>query len=270
MVRMIAGGAILLCAPHASAQDVYASAKRDIITHEDFRVRVSAALLLGKSRDPNARGPLERALVDPHPAVRTASAAGLGALGDKLAIAALERQLASDASDSVKSQVRTSLERLKGPPPPSLVGVAYLVQLGTMKNSTPVRGEALAGILRQATKQKAGTFPKVAVADATDAVIFRQAMDKKVPVLALDGTILKLAQGTSGQLVTLQAQVEFSLRRVSDQTLKGLLTGSATAMDSVRNMGNLARMSELQDQAVEAAVESALRGADKSLALALH
>jgi hypothetical protein len=259
----------LLAIGHASAEDVFATAKKDVIVAQDFRVRVSAALLLGKSKDPTSRGPLERGLTDAHPAVRSASAAALNALGEKDAIPALERQLAADSSESVKSQIRTSLEHLRAPVL-SVVGMSYVVQLGSMKNSTAVRGDALAQVLRKATKEKASTIPKTVVADFGDVATVKAATDKKVPVLALDGTVLKLTQGTSGQAVTCQAQVEFSLRRVSDQTLKGLLTGSATSMDSVRALGNQARIAELQDQAVEAAVESALRGADVSMALALH
>src|SRR6185436_367181 len=110
---------------------------------QDFRVRVSSALLLGRSKDPTARGPLERGLADPHPAVRSASAAALNALGEKDAIPALERQLVAESSESVKSQIRTSLERLKAPVV-SMVGASYVVQLGSMKNSTSVRGDALA------------------------------------------------------------------------------------------------------------------------------
>jgi hypothetical protein len=147
--------------------------------------------------------------------------------------------------------------------------VSYVVAIGTMKNSTTVRGEALAAVLRNATKQKASSMPKVAVADVGDALVMKQAFEKKVPVLALDGVVLKISQGQNGNLVTLQAQVEFSLRRVSDQSLKGLLSGSATAMDSVRAIGNQARMAELQDQAIAGAVESALRNADVSMTLAL-
>jgi hypothetical protein len=66
-------------------------------------------------------------------------------------------------------------------------------------------------------------------------------------------------------MMSFQAQVEFSLRKVADQSLRGLLSGSATAMGSG---GGQQRIAELQDQAVEAAVESALHNADKSLALA--
>lgn len=271
VVRTLATCAAFICLlaiTHASAEDIVSTAKRDVIAASDFRVRVSAALLLGKSKDPTARGPLERGLGDGHPAVRSASAAALNALGEKDAIPALERALASDSSESVKSQIRTSLEHLRGPTT-TIVGASYVVQLGTMKNSTAVRGDALAQVLRKATKEKASSLPKTVVADIGDAATLKAATDKKVPVLALDGTVLKIVQGTNGGAVTCQAQVEFALRRVSDQTLKGLLTGSATSMDSVRSVGNQARIAELQDQAVEAAVESALRGADITMSLAL-
>jgi len=254
----------------AAAEDVYTTAKRDIITHEDFRVRVSAALLLGKSHDASARAPLERALSDSSPAVRIAAAAALGALGEKEAVSALEQQASKEPSESVKSQIKTSIERLKAPATPSLAGASYLVQLGTMKNSTSVRGEALAQVLHQATKTKASAIPKVVVAEASDAAVLKEATTKKLPVLALDGTVLKITQGTSGQAITCQAQVEFSLRRVSDQSLKGLLTGSATSMDSTRALGDQQRIAQLQNQAVEAAVDSALHNADKTMALALH
>lgn len=277
--RVVCAVAVLVCAlsaEHARADDPYANAKRDVIAAQDFRVRVAAALALGKSKDTSgARPPLEKALGDGHPAVRSAAAAGLGALGDKDAIPALERQLSSDASDSVKSQIRTSLERLKGggaaagAQPVSLAGVQIVVQLGTMRNSTSVRGEQLAQVLRSATKSKAQAIPHVAVAEVGDAALLKQAVDKKVPVVALDGAVLKLAQGQSGQTVTFQAQVEYSLRRVSDQSLKGLLTGSASAYDSSRGLSQT-RVAELQDQAVQAAVESALRGADKSMQLAIR
>jgi hypothetical protein len=278
--RAVCAVAVLVCAlsvEHARADDPYANAKRDVIAAQDFRVRVAAALALGKSKDTSgARPALEKALGDGHPAVRSAAAAGLGALGDKDAIPALERQLSSDASDSVKSQIRTSLERLKGggaaaagAQPVSLAGVQIVVQLGTMRNSTSVRGEQLAQVLRSATKSKAQSIPHVAVAEVGDAALLKQAVDKKVPVVALDGAVLKLAQGQSGQTVTFQAQVEYSLRRVSDQSLKGLLTGSASAYDSSRGLSQT-RVAELQDQAVQAAVESALRGADKSMQLAIR
>lgn len=276
--RALCAAVVLVCAlfsEHVRADDPYATARRDVVVAADFRVRVASALALGRSRDPASRAPLERALGDGHPAVRSASAAALGALGEPGAIPALERQLASDASESVRSQIRTSLGRLKGTPDahavvPSLSGVRFVVQLGSMRNATNVRGADLAQVLRAATKSNTQGISRVAIAEAGDVALLRQAAEKKVPVVVLDGTILELSQARRGETMTFHARVEYSLRRVSDQTLKGLLTGSASTFGSTRSLTSPRRMAELQDQAVQGAAESALRGADKSVALAVR
>src|SRR5262245_49360038 len=53
---------------------------------EDFRVRVTAALELGKLSDPNAVDPLVDALNDPNASVRAAAAAALEQIGDASAL----------------------------------------------------------------------------------------------------------------------------------------------------------------------------------------
>jgi HEAT repeat protein len=57
----------------------------------DFRVRVSAALQLGKTKSSVARSALETALDDENAAVRAAAAAALKVIGDPTAINALAR-----------------------------------------------------------------------------------------------------------------------------------------------------------------------------------
>jgi hypothetical protein len=81
LVAVALGGATT----HVSgAQDATAAvhdAVRDLRGSDDFRVRVSAALVLGRTRPPGAREALERALLDANPAVRSAAATALGQLG---------------------------------------------------------------------------------------------------------------------------------------------------------------------------------------------
>src|SRR6187549_1880797 len=57
----------------------------------DFRVRVQAALELGKSDDSKSLAPLVVALDDPHASVRAASAAALKMLGHPAALGALKQ-----------------------------------------------------------------------------------------------------------------------------------------------------------------------------------
>src|SRR5262245_9342974 len=82
---------------------------------EDFRMRVTAALELGKLGDPNAIDPLSDALSDPNASVRAAAAAALEQIGDASAIPALKEHRL-DRSDAVRRAVRAAIITLEQPP----------------------------------------------------------------------------------------------------------------------------------------------------------
>ena len=140
---LVVTGALAVSSRDAPAQDVGA-ARRDVTEADDFRVRVSAALTLGKSHGEGVRPLLEQALSDGHPAVRTAAAAALAAYGDPAAIPALER-LSGDASASVKAQAKASIATLQKVAQNPWLNARYVVQLGDMKNRR-VRGKIVVRI----------------------------------------------------------------------------------------------------------------------------
>ena len=92
----------------SSVADDLTSLSRDLAANGDFRVRVGAALSLGRTRSRFALASLTSALEDSHPAVRAAAAAALGALGQREAIEALERQYHHEGSPSVRAQLKSS------------------------------------------------------------------------------------------------------------------------------------------------------------------
>jgi hypothetical protein len=268
VAALLALGAVLSLEGNAPAQGV-AEAEQDIVAADDFRVRVSAALVLGKARPPEARGLLERALGDGNPAVRTAAAAALAALGDAAAIPALERRATSESSPSAKAQMTTSVAALKRAAQGPWQNARYVVQIGLMKNRTAVRGDQAGDVLRTATVARAHAIPGAIVMDGRDASLLKQASDRHVPVLELDGSLQRLAQTQENQQLTFAAQVEFSVRRVPEQSLRGTLSGAATSIGSVSALANPSLVTQLQNQAIDGAVESALRGADRGLTQAL-
>ena len=267
----VAGGIVCATAGITPAQDA-ANIKTELLAGPDFRVRVSAALYLGKSKPADARFLLERALEDAHPAVRAAAAAALAQVGDPGAIAKLKKQLGSESSGAVKSQLKASIDALtaKSEPAPTLTlgSARYVVQLGNMKNATNVRGESLGTVMRSATRTRAAALKGGVFVEAADGQLVKQAGERKIPVLLLDGTITRLAQGASNGNVMFQAQVEYTVRKMPQQTLQGTFTGAATTTDSAQVLSNQGRVAELQDRAVDGAVESAMRGADRGLAQA--
>lgn len=261
----------------ALAQDPV-GALRDLSQSPDFRVRVSAALYLGRVKPPGAREALEAALADAHPAVRVAAASALGALGDPTAVTALARRLGSESSASVKAQIHASIDRLRngvaadqgGAPaadaPHRDLGpnVRYVVRLGVMRNPTGIRGDEMRTVLHDAARSRARFLKGAAVVDA-DPGLIAQATERKIPIITLDGSLLQLAESRVAGSVQVQARVEFAVRR--EQILKGTLSGAATTFGTTPTLTDLGRR-RLQDDAVDGAVESALRGAEQGLIVA--
>ncbi len=85
-----------------------------VVDDPNYKIRVQAALVLGKVRDPAAVPALIKALTDPNATVRGIAAGALGDIGDPLAADAL-RDLARRETDSfVKSQAGKALALLNG------------------------------------------------------------------------------------------------------------------------------------------------------------
>jgi hypothetical protein len=249
---------------------------RDLAEASDFRVRVSAALVLGHTRPEGALAALENALGDGHPAVRVAVARALGTLGDPAALGALQRRLAQDSSPSVTAQLRVSIAELKRiagadsagddvrhlPP-----GARYLVDLGSMRNHSSIggsRGEELAQILGAAARSRAQSMRAGVFVDGDDS-LRQQASARHVPVITLDGNLTQVSEARVGGGTQVQVRVEFAVRR--GQTLKGTVSGAATTFGPGSDITEQARR-KLEEDAVQAAVQSALRGAEDGLLVA--
>jgi hypothetical protein len=264
-LRLWIGALAIVCilgglARPAPAQDI-AEARHAITGSDDFRLRVSAALVLGRNRADGARPLLEQALSDAHPAVRTAAAAALGALGDPAAVPALDHAAGTELSASVKMQMRASATLLRRVPVGAWQNARYVIELGDMKNRTGIRGDQPSGILRNSTRTYATNLPGAVVAEGVDPGARQEAASRHLHVLALDGTVQRLTQGQRDTQLTIAAQVEFSLRRVPEQSLKGTLSGTATSIGSTSALASPQLVAQLQDQAIDGAVASAMRGA---------
>ena len=238
---------------------------KELVESPDFRVRVQAALRLGRA-GPGARTDLEQGLRDAHPAVRVASAAGLGSIGDAAAVPAIERAMKSESSATVKSAMKEVIEKLRGAAnvksaspdaPTSLVGARYVVQLGSMKNMSGTRGDDLDGVMRSAARAKAGMIKGAVIVDGSDPSVLKRATEKRIPVLQVDGNLTKLTQivGTDGATV-ISAKVDMSIRKLPGQTLKGSVSGNASGSGSSRSPDSV--LQDLQNRVVGGAVESAL------------
>jgi hypothetical protein len=257
---LLAALSLLGPVPHGAAQDDSA-AFRDLATGSDFRLRVAAALALGKSKSPGARPALERALSDPHPAVRAAAAAGLGSIGLAAAVPALKAALARESTPSVQAQMESTIKRLS---PASSSRAKFLVTLGRLDNKSGVCSPSISSTLRDATRARLAQVPGVEViADGAD--VASASRSRNLPAFAVDGSLTQLAKRQSTDGVGYAARVEYLIKRVPDHALKGTMSGMAQALASPRDVRGANELAQLQIDALSAAVDSALKGASPAL-----
>ena len=264
LASVLLGAALSATAGVATAEDS-TTTMRELAESTDFRVRVSAALVLGHTRPDGAREALEEALSDGHPAVRVAAARALGSLGDPEALTALQHRLAQDSSSSVTAQLRVSiaeLKRIAGADSSEdsrhlSPGVRYVVELGSMRNHSSIgagRGEEL---VPGARRLRRGPEPRPCAAASScdgDESLRQQASARHVPVITLDGNVTQVTESRVGGGLQVQVRVEFAVRR--GQTLKGTVSGGATTFGSGSEITDQSRR-KLEDDAVQAAVQSA-------------
>jgi hypothetical protein len=160
MRKVVAGGtlALMLLAASVACADRVDELMGKLRADADYKVRLSAALSLGKLADPRAIPALADGLADPDKSVRLVAAGALGKLVDasvpvgirNRSIAALEAALRGEDEESVRAQAQRALEALRRLPPPPTPGVGrgVYIEIGGMADKTQ-RGGAVLGVMRQ-------------------------------------------------------------------------------------------------------------------------
>lgn len=246
-------------APISRAQD-RAQLARDLHGGEDFRLRVTAALALGQLKSSADVPALEKALGDPHPAVRAAAAAALGKIGSPASAAAIKRALAKETNGSTKSQLESTLKKLTA----QVSKPKFVVQLGNLRNRSAITHNEVTSAFRKTTESEMSQVPGAIVAGSDDAAV-RESKARKLPVFAFDGSLTKLSRSQAGGDVAFSASVEFVVRQMPNQALRGTVSGAAKASASASSVKSAREVSQLQSDAIEAAVRSAFKNAPVAL-----
>jgi len=226
----------------------------------DFRVRVSAALQLGKSLTGDAAQPLEAALDDSNASVRAAAAAALKNLGDQAALPALTAHR-SDKSEAVRAQVAAAIrsleeERITGPKP------KVLVKLGMMKNGSGVKSKRIENELADSSRRKLGELPGVRVlaADGSGPSIDTSSgKPSKVPMVMVTGNVSELTASREGRSIIYSASVEYVLHTMPEQAIAAKVSGRASATATEQDARDSSILAELRRSVLEAAIASAVR-----------
>lgn len=287
----------LVFALPGGAQD-RAAMIRTLHEASDFRVRVQIAFAMGNTEDHVFRPHLERALRDRNPAIRAAAATALGRLGDRRAVTALRRAVRDDSA-SVRMQAQRAIERLNAAPaapaaavargtggaPPSTgiyptvsvvpeastvrwQRVRYAVVLGSMNHRTrhpsatdlvsKMRDEVMRSLI---VLRGIAVFPDEG---SIDAGAVREMRRRRIPKMQLDGNLVRVDAQRGRSELSVRCEVNLTL--VEEGNLRGMLSGAATGSEPPRRDAAQAR--RLAEQALSAAVRSAMSDAPNALARA--
>lgn len=250
----------LLLAGAAPARPGVGTLRERLEGSSDFRLRVQAALELGKLRTPQALAPLTRALGDSSPSVRAASAAALKILGDSRALVAL-RQHRTDTSEPVRAQILASIHALEARDASTREPPRVLVKLdGPRKGKrSHVERQVLAS-----SRSRLDAVPGIQVLP-DDEEVARAAEQQDIPVLLVTTRIEKLVLEPSGGEYTYEARVEYLVHRLPGEALAARVAGSASESASAEEARDRTKQAEIRRSVLDAAVRSALKNAPRAL-----
>jgi hypothetical protein len=226
---------------------------RSLTTDSSWRVRLQAAVVLGKLHDARAVPSLMRALSDENETVRGLSAQVLGDLGDGQATAALQRARKSDSSAFVRDKAQAALTKLhpdsmalgRSSSSPASSPSALHVEVGGigMKSRTQASGELTARLREYILRELART-PGLTLEG------------KPLSGFLIDSSITNVSRKQTDQWIEITCEVSFVVGRLPSKAMVMMTSGGATVQ--APRMGlRPDREKALQFDALEGAVQGA-------------
>jgi len=216
-----------------------------------FRVRAQAALSLGQLESTSKSvAALERAVRDPHPAVRVSAISSLRRLGAKQSLPVIERAMRDDdkavrrAATEAAAALRVIGERQRGPG-----RVQYLVAVGMPGAKAERVSRQMLFDARIFLSEQLLALEGIELApdDLTPADAKREITQRKLHGCYLDSSIVTLEPTASG----VRAVVTVIVASYPERDLRGMLRGAATASGGYS--------ASTAEQAVQGAYVGALR-----------
>lgn len=183
------------------------------ILREDssYKVRVQAALVLGKLGDRNAVGALAKALGDENNTVRAVAAQALGRLGAPEAAEYLKRALTKETDKFVRSQLERSLAGLGREAGESNAKARIYLEFGSFSGGTKSATGGSLETLRKALQEKLGSLKSVTFSlSGEEKVTF--AKNGRLGFL-IDGNVTQLDESMVGGAVEVNCDVKVMVAR---------------------------------------------------------
>jgi hypothetical protein len=227
-VAAILCAGLALCAAPARADKVE-DLSRTLLGDPSYKVRVQAALVLGKLGDKRAVPALIKALKDQNASVRGVTCASLGRLGDPAAVPALKEVL-GDGESFVRQAAEKALGQLASaaPPTPAAGKAKFYLNLGGVANKSKLGGADAARTVRDTLVRELGKTPNVTLAwesgGTPDAAALKK---KKMTGYYLDGSIVRLTTSPAGNYSEVSCDLKMFIATWPAKSMIMFTTGGA-------------------------------------------
>ncbi len=181
---------------------------KSLSSDPSYKVRVQAALVLGKLKDARAIPALSQALRDQDATVRGTAASALGQIGNAAARDALEGA-AQDVDGFVRGQAQKALAMLgtgTTTKPPTGKGARFYMAIGFQ--TVGKAGPEYATVIREALAKELQKLPDVTLTVGTGDPTAATLSQHKLQGFVVDGTIQRLTATMAGG----QAQIDCDLK----------------------------------------------------------
>jgi hypothetical protein len=218
-----------------------------LVADSSWRVRLQAAVVLGRLHDQRGVPALMRALADPQETVRGMAAQVLGDLGDASALAAVQRSR-GDPSPFVRGQATVAVGKLSGASPTIVAARptphALHVEIGGVGAKTASASPELQRRLREFIMREVSQTPGLTFEGASRGGYL------------IDSAITQLSRRTNGSFVEITCEVSLIVGRLPSKAMVMMTSADATVQAPKAGF-NTGREQALQVDALEGAVHGA-------------
>lgn len=250
---------------------------------KDFRIRMQAAFHLGKNRHRPARKALENILRKKNEdgALRAAAATALGRIGERESLPTL-RAVKRDSNNLVRLKATHAIQEIESLVMGKKIGrtrraieagsfagldkvdwrrARFLLTVDDVHTNATNAKSGAARFLRREMEHGISTtrgLVHVARRDVDDSKLRKRMARHRLPHFAVDCALQKIEKKNESGRVAIRVEVLLTLVDAQSKAIRGSLSGAATAQS--RRGGRLAPGENLAEQAIAAAVRSALGG----------
>ncbi len=219
--------ALAMAAPLSARADKIDDLTRALMQDPSYKVRVQAALVLGKLNDKRAVPALMQALRDENESVRGVAATSLGRLGDRQAANALQVAATNDSSEFVRGQARKALELVasSGPSigaPPQRPGARFYLAVG-FQGSKPGNQ-----IVREQLTRELQKLPHVTLSVGGGSPSASQLSSNHLQGFVVDGNIQRLSASNQGGQAQVDCDLKAFVATYPDKSIKMMTTEGAS------------------------------------------